>query len=233
MNPVEAVFILAAGKGERLRPLTLNTPKPLLPISGRPILEHILERLVVLQPKRVVLNAWYLKDQIIDYARAASVRFPFDICVSSEDDLLGTGGGVKKALSFIQAPEFLMLNGDCLFEGNIKSFVEKAQSRSDCEAVWWLAPESSEQTKIGYSRGVIRQIGNLWNAGESEDYGCFSGIQWMNAVHRDLLPDKGCIVRQYWIPLLGSGKKLGADVNGLRSWTDIGTPERYQSLLVP
>ncbi len=228
MKLPEVAFILAAGRGERLRPLTDTVPKPLLPVAGKPLLDHIFENLCSLSLKRVVLNAWHLKDQIINYVHSRQKKFPFEFVVSEEDELLGTGGGLKKAYSFIQSSPFLMLNGDCLWSGDLKAFVETSPFTQD-DAVWWLAPRQEDQTKIYTNKTEIVGIGNLWGH-TSSTASCFSGIQLMKNVDRAKLPEKGCIIRDYWIPRLQEGGHIKGISEGLTSWTDIGNLKRYQSL---
>lgn len=231
MSHVESVFILAAGKGERLRPLTLKTPKPLLPFRARPLLWSLLERVADLQPKRVILNAWYLKDQILDFARSARNDFSFEIIVSEENELLGTGGGLKQALKFISGRPFLMMNGDCYWTGDIKAFVKASLLQKSRDTVWWIAPSQGDQTAIGLKNGEVVSIGNLWAKDDSDEQGCFSGIQLWHDLEQTKLPEQGCFIRQYLLEKLRSGATVGAIASGLDSWSDIGTPERYQDLL--
>lgn len=227
---IECAFVLAAGRGERLRPLTDQTLKPLLSVNGKPLLDHVLENLKVLGLKRVVLNAWHLKEQLQKYVTERNKRFGFELVVSLEEELLGTGGGLKKALPLIGESPFLMLNADCLWRGNIQNFVETSLSKNDVEAVWWLAPVEKEQTVISVQKEKIVQIGNLWGSQKGEKEGCFTGIRFIHQMDAKELPSKGCIIRDYWIPRLKKGKNLGSTFEGLEQWTDIGTVERYQSL---
>lgn len=230
MKPRKSVFILAAGKGERLRPLTNNTPKPLLQVKGKKILEHLFDRLKIYGADRIVLNAWYLKEQIVDFAAQQKGRWPFEILVSEEDELLGTGGGLKKALPLIDTSCFLMMNGDCLWEGDLEWFCERSRKAS-FDASWWMASESSDQTSIGLSDGRVVSIGDLWSVSDpAQTRGCFSGIQWIQRIRAEDLPDKGCLIRNYLIPALKAGKvSLGAVSEGLVSWSDLGTPERFNA----
>ncbi len=237
------VFILAAGKGERLRPLTLTTPKPLLKVKDKPLLEYVMEPLKSLPIRRCVINAWYLKEQIHDYVRSLQGAFPFSVEVSLEDDLLGTGGGLKKALTYFQSSSastqpltrILMLNGDCLWNGDLQGFITYSENLKQTLGTWWLVDPQPNQTDIRVRANHIVQIGRFWKRSldqQPDDFmGCFSGIQWLNRISSADLPDKGCIVRDYWVPRLEQGAHLGAATTGLSSWTDIGTPERYRSVL--
>ena len=230
------VFILAAGKGERLRPLTLTTPKPLLTLKERPLLDWVIEPLKTLPVKRLVINAWHLKEQIVSYAETLQKDLPFPVTVSVEEDLLGTGGGLKQALRFIDTSRVLMMNGDCFWRGDLAKFIQRAEAHQETEGSWWLTERHDDQTEIGVRDSEIVQIGKLWKSAHSKHSGhdkdssaCFSGIQWFRQIHKQRLPDQGCIVRDYWIPVLGSGQKLGGIAEGLTTWSDIGTPERLKA----
>lgn len=223
---IETAFIFAAGKGERLRPLTDQTPKPLLPVNGRPILDWILDEVAKVQSIRhLVFNAWYLKDQILSYAQQKQSS-GWEIDVSVEDVLLGTGGGLKQARKFLGEKPFLLLNGDCLFRADLEGFLERCENRSE-DAVWWLTNVDAKQTKIGVDANKqIGMIGSLYDRQDSTSYGCFTGIQFMRSVKWGRLPDQGCLVRDYFIPQLKAVYRLGAETGGLSFWSDLGTPER-------
>ena len=104
-------MILAAGRGERLKPLTDTTPKPLLPVRGRPLLIHQLEWLKAAGITDIVINLHHLGEQIVARIGDGSA-FGVRIRYSRETELLETGGGVVKALPLLGSEPFLLLNGD-------------------------------------------------------------------------------------------------------------------------
>jgi len=232
---ITTAFVLAAGKGERLRPLTEKTPKPLLPIRGRPILDYIFEELQEAGIQRIVVNAWYLKEQILkycvnyadkNYVNSSGVEKKFEILVSEENELLGTGGGLKKALPLIGSAPFLMLNGDCLWKGSLKGLL-KSKPNTLHEGEWVLRPHEPDQTLIGVHQGEVSQIGKLWKSDKpNQSEGCFSGIQIFNRIYPRELPDVGCIIRQYWIPRFQNAARLKAREGVLDLWEDLGTADR-------
>ena len=105
-------MILAAGRGERLRPLTDKLPKPLVPIAGKPLIEYHLEALAAAGFKEVVINQGHLGDQL-PAALGDGRRWDIHIHWSDEQpDALETGGGIFKALPLLGASPFLVINGD-------------------------------------------------------------------------------------------------------------------------
>jgi len=104
-------MILAAGKGERMRPLTLHTPKPLVKAAGVPLIEYHIRALAVAGFTELVINHAWLGQQIEDHLGDGS-RFGVRIVYSPEGEPLETGGGIFKALPLLGAEPFLVVNGD-------------------------------------------------------------------------------------------------------------------------
>lgn len=104
-------MILAAGRGERMRPLTDHTPKPLLEAGGKPLIAHHLERLAAAGISRVVINHAHLGDQI-EAALGDGARFGLAIRYSPEGTALETGGGIFRALPLLGRDPFLVVNAD-------------------------------------------------------------------------------------------------------------------------
>ncbi|HYE34707.1 N-acetylmuramate alpha-1-phosphate uridylyltransferase MurU [Methylocaldum sp.] len=104
-------MILAAGRGERMRPLTDGTPKPLLAAGGRPLIEHTIESLVNGGFVDIVVNIAHLGERIEAYL-GDGARFGAKIAFSSEGEALETGGGIHRALPLLGQQAFLVVNGD-------------------------------------------------------------------------------------------------------------------------
>lgn len=106
-------FILAAGMGKRLRPHTDTLPKPLIPVNGKAIIDYTLDQLARSNIAEVTINLHYMADKMQDHLfRRASPRLTF----SWEQDLLDTGGGIKKALYTMGPKPFFVFSGDTLWE---------------------------------------------------------------------------------------------------------------------
>ncbi|MEM7253906.1 MAG: N-acetylmuramate alpha-1-phosphate uridylyltransferase MurU [Pseudomonadota bacterium] len=105
-------MILAAGRGERLRPLTDDRPKPLVPIAGKPLIEYVIERLVAADIVEIVVNVSYRGAQLMDFL-ANGHRFGVSIQYSEEGEPpLETGGGIRRALPLLGEQPFLVVNAD-------------------------------------------------------------------------------------------------------------------------
>ncbi|MCC5883364.1 MAG: nucleotidyltransferase family protein [Halomonas sp.] len=110
-------MILAAGLGKRMRPLTDRCPKPLLPVAGKPLIVHHLERLAAAGIRDVVINVSYRADQIVA-ALGDGSHYGTQIAWSRETHPLETGGGIRQALPLLGHAPFLLVNGDiwCEFD---------------------------------------------------------------------------------------------------------------------
>src|SRR5512147_197754 len=103
-------FILAAGYGERLRPITDHIPKPLLPVLGKPVLQSIIEKMLALDVDKIGINVHYKKEIIGDWIKASP--FGSNIVLFPEEPILDTGGALKNASGFLNGGDFLVHNAD-------------------------------------------------------------------------------------------------------------------------
>lgn len=128
---MKQAMIFAAGLGTRLKPLTDTKPKALVEVGGKPLLEHIIEKLKAEGFERIIINIHHFGQQIIDYLKNNNY-FGIDIRISDESQqLLETGGGIKKAqYLFDSNTPVLIHNVDILSNANLKSFYEKTDSEA-------------------------------------------------------------------------------------------------------
>jgi len=124
------VMLLAAGLGTRLRPLTETMPKPLVPVAGVPLIERIMGNAKAEGAKRFTANAHYLADQLL-------AHFGGLLKISREDELLGTGGGVKRALPMLHSDPFFIMNTDAFWPAGSDAPLGRmiARFRDDAEIV--------------------------------------------------------------------------------------------------
>ena len=108
---INKAMILAAGFGKRLLPLTKQTPKPLLELKGKKLLQYSIEFLLSNKINDIIINTHYLSKQIEDFIHH---NFP-QIVISYEKNILDTGGGIMNAISFFQGKNFLVLNSDTIW----------------------------------------------------------------------------------------------------------------------
>jgi NDP-sugar pyrophosphorylase family protein len=125
---IRRAMILAAGRGRRLAPLTDTVPKPLVPVAGRPLLEHLLECLRAGGIQEVVVNLHHLGHLIREHLDDGE-RFGLRIRYSEEDPILDTGGGIKRAEPLLAGEPFVVANGDSLLELDVREVVASHERR--------------------------------------------------------------------------------------------------------
>src|SRR3954469_23614179 len=148
VKPTKAM-VLAAGLGLRMRPLTEHLPKPLVSVAGRPLLDHVLDKLTEAGVTDAVVNVHYLPDQIIDHV--ASRTLPRVTISDERDQVLGTGGGVVKALPLLGLDPFFHVNSDTLWIDGVKSNLTRLAENFDPARMDILLLMAPTATSIGYS----------------------------------------------------------------------------------
>ena len=146
-------MILAAGFGKRLRPLTETTPKPLLPVAGKPLLQYHIENLAAAGITDLVINTSWLAEQIEDYFGDGD-NFGVSIRWSRERQPMETGGGTANALPLLGDQPFLVINGDIWTDFPVQTMVDK--QLLDNRDGWLLLVENPEH----HPRGDFGLIGS-------------------------------------------------------------------------
>ena len=147
VTPTKAM-VLAAGLGVRMRPLTDRMPKPLVQVAGRALLDHVLYKLADAGVAEAVVNVHYLPDQIIDHV--TSRTRPRVIISDERDQVLGTGGGVVKALPMLGDAPFFHVNADTLWIVGVRPNLARLAETFDparMDVLLLMAPTTSS---IGY-----------------------------------------------------------------------------------
>ena len=142
-------MVLAAGLGLRMRPLTDRLPKPLVQVAGRPLLDHVLNKLGDAGVAEAVVNVHYLPDQIIDHV--AGRTKPRVIISDERNQVLGTGGGIVKALPLLGRMPFFLVNADTLWIDGVRSNLVRLAETFDparMDILLLMAPTASS---IGYN----------------------------------------------------------------------------------
>ena len=124
---IETALILCAGFGNRLNPVTLNTPKPLLKLKDVTILETCINLIIKLGIKRILLNTFYLGNQITEFIQ--NKKFPIEIQVVQDGNkILNTGGGILNMIRNFQDENFIIFNPDTLWDQNYAKEIKKMQN---------------------------------------------------------------------------------------------------------
>ncbi len=135
-------IILAGGFGKRLQPLTLERPKPLIEVGGKPILQWQIEWLKRQGVRDFVLAVGYLRTKIFEYM-GDGTKLGVRIFYSVEEEPLGTGGAIKNALKFVEDDVFVVLNGDVITNIPIKPLLDELERNKDIIGVIALVPMRS------------------------------------------------------------------------------------------
>ena len=142
-------MVLAAGLGTRMRPLTDTMPKPLVKVAGKPLIDHVLDRLAAADVEKAVVNVHHFADQLIEHLG----RRPRPQIVISDERglLLGTGGGVRKALAELGDGPFFHINSDTIWIDGVKSNLARLADAFDPAAMDALLLLSPTVGSIGYA----------------------------------------------------------------------------------
>jgi MurNAc alpha-1-phosphate uridylyltransferase len=216
-------MILAAGRGERMRPLTLETPKPLLRVGGRSLLEHHLRRLAAAGVREVVINVSWLGEQIEAFCGDGG-RWGLAIAYSREPEPLETAGGIIEALPLLGDGPFLVVNGDVWMEYDAGALAARAAALPPGGA--WLSLVANPPH---HPRGDFAlRDGRVTAPEPGQGTLTFSGVAvyhpvFFAACPRGARPLRPLFDRAIESGLLGGGLHDGA-------WTDVGTPERLAAL---
>ena len=209
-------MILAAGRGERMRPLTDHTPKPLLPAGGRPLIEHLIVALVDAGITELVINHAHLGEQV-EATLGDGSRWGVSIRYSPEGKALETAGGIHRALPLLGDDPFLVVNGDIATDFRFATLLDRPIDLAHLVLV--PNPEHHPRGDFGLQDGKAMDGGNIRYT--------FGGI----GVYRpELFQD--CVPGRFPLaPLLRSAMALGSVSGELHRgmWMDIGTMERLQA----
>jgi NDP-sugar pyrophosphorylase family protein len=222
-------MILAAGLGTRLRPLTNDRPKALVEAAGRTLLEITLARLRVFGIHQVIVNVHHFADQVVDYL-AANNNFGMRIEISREDELLDTGGGLKKAAWFFledgadsNAP-FLLHNVDVL--SNI-DLMQMARLHAERGALATLAVQNRRTSRplLFDKNGLLRGRGTGQESNE-ESALAFSGIHIVSPRIFTKMHEEGAFsIIDAYIRIAAQGASITAFRADQFYWRDLGKPE--------
>jgi MurNAc alpha-1-phosphate uridylyltransferase len=218
-------MILAAGYGKRLRPLTNKIPKPMITVSGKPLLQHHIERLVAMGVTEVVINISWLADQIESFFGDGS-NFGIRITWSRESEPLETGGGILKALPLLGDTPFLLINGDIWTDFPLPRVTDIALE--DDQSAWLLLvnnPKHNPAGDFGLQEGLVsyEPVLKYTYSGISVFKPMLFANYAKNPIEASCFP-----LREVLRPAIESRCIIGSVYEG--HWCDVGTIERYNEL---
>jgi MurNAc alpha-1-phosphate uridylyltransferase len=219
---IDTAMILAAGRGERMRPITDTMPKPLIPVAGRSLLERSMDRLIAHGVTNIVVNVHYLGEQIAERLKGRAH-------IVHEERLLETGGSVKNALPFLGDGPFFVLNGDGLWRENSGTMLQRLEMKwapARMDALLLLHPIHKVIGREATDRGdfFIEPGGRARYRGTAPlaPY-VFASVSVCDARLFDDSPEGAFSLLRLWNRAEAVGRLFGVFNDG--DWFHVGTPE--------
>jgi len=218
-------MVLAAGLGLRMRPITEKIPKPLVQVAGKSLLDHVLDKLAVAGVEKAIVNVHYLPDQIIKHV--AGRKGPNIVISDERNEILGTGGGVVKALPLLGDAPFFHMNADTVWIDGVRSNLSRlaeAFNPSRMDMLMLMAPTA---TSIGYDgRGDYNMSadGTLHKRKEKQ----IAPFVYAGAAIISPKLFAGAPHGEFGLPKLFDAAEEAGRLFGLRlegTWMHVGTPE--------
>ncbi|SDD45776.1 MurNAc alpha-1-phosphate uridylyltransferase [Paracoccus isoporae] len=209
------LMIFAAGKGTRMAPLTDTTPKPLIEVAGRKLLDRALAIGRDAGASRIVVNAHYLGEQI--HAHLAGS----EVAISDERDrLLETGGGLRKALPLLGDGPVMTLNPDVIWTGpNPLKALDMAWDDSRMDALLMLVPHARARGRVGPGDFSLDHTGRISRMGDL----VYAGCQIMRTERLAGIAEEVFSLNLLWDQMIRDGRAYGIVHPG--GWCDLGRPE--------
>jgi len=218
-------MVLSAGLGTRMRPLTERMPKPLVEVDGKPLIDHVLDRLAEVGVERAVVNVHHFADLI---ERHLAARAKPQIVISNERDvLLGTGGAVLKALPQLGEAPFFHINSDTIWIDGVKSNLARLAEAFDpasMDALLLLAPTAGSIGYAGRGDFVMASDGRLRRRGEREVAPfVYAGAAILAPALFAGAPQGEFPLTDLFARAAEAGRLYGLRLEGL--WMHVGTPD--------
>ncbi len=224
VTPTKAM-VLAAGLGLRMRPLTEKMPKPLVSVAGQPLLDHVLDKLGQAGVTEAVVNVHYLPDQIIDHV--APRKHPSVIISDERDQVLGTGGGVVRALPLLGDAPFFHVNSDTLWIDGVRSNLGRLAENFDPARMDILLLMAPTANSIGYSgRGDYTMLpdGSLRKRKENQVVPfVYAGAAILSPTLFADAPQGEFSLTRVFDRAEDQGRLFGLRLDGV--WMHVGTPD--------
>lgn len=221
----DTAFIMAAGLGKRMRPLTATRPKPLVEVAGKALIDHVLDRLRAAGVGKVVVNVHYLADALEAHLKARAKDF--NVRISDERNLLmETGGGLVVAEDLIETDPFLVVNSDNYWVDGPADTLQLLASlwrEEDMDALLLLVPQARAGNHSGQGDFHMKSDGRLARRekGKVAPF-VYTGIQMISKRLLRDAPEGPFSTNILWDRAIAEGRCFGAVHQGL--WFDVGNP---------
>lgn len=215
-------MILAAGLGKRMRPLTDNTPKPLLLLAGKPLIVYHIEGLARAGIEEIVINHAYLGEQI-EAALGDGSAFGVRILYSREGEPMNTGAGIANALPLLGAEAFILTNGDVWTDFDYARLLDRPVDLAHLVLVDNPPHNPGGDFALTAGGRVIADQHNKGGIGLT-----YSGISVLHPKLFAFCPRGSFPLREPLIDAMREGRVTGEHFTG--AWTDVGTPRRLEEL---
>lgn len=211
----DSVMIFAAGFGTRMKHLTRDRPKPLIPVAGKALIDYALDRIEDAGVKHCVANVHYKAAMMSDHLNERGVA------ISDEsDEILETGGGLRKALPLLPKGPVFTMNSDVIFQGpNPLSALRNAWDAKAMDALLLLIPPAAAHGTANAGDFEMAPDGRL-SRGPGAIY---SGVQIINPTSLAAVPDAAFSLNTVWNAMQREGRLFGVTYSG--AWCDVGHPE--------
>lgn len=220
-----AAMVLGGGYGKRMMPLTKDIPKPMVVLKGRPLIDHVLDRIAAAGVPRAVVNVHYCADKL--QAHVEKRTHPKIEISDERQQLLDTGGGVAKALPLLGPDPFLIHNSDSVWIEGVGSNLERMFSVWDPDTMDSLMLLASAATSLGYDGSgdfAMDKDGRLSRRGERQMVPfVFTGVSIAHPRIFEGAPDGAFSMNRLWDRAIDNGRLFGIRLDGL--WMHVGTPE--------
>ncbi|MBN2055896.1 NDP-sugar synthase [bacterium] len=231
MVELPPVFILAAGLGTRLDPITRYCAKPVVPIAGRPALMYLLDTLRRAGVRRFIVNAHHRPESIAAVAVPYCHEHSLNLVLSFEPTVLGTAGALVRLRGLLDSEPLILVNGDMLMDIDFNALVRFHSARRSIATLALLdAPWMDSYGTIGLDGDdrIIRFVETRYSSAREEYRGMFTGVHVLQPELLRHLPaaGHGCINRDVYCRILATGGELsGYRYQG--PWQEFGTPASY------
>ena len=225
MSSPTRAMIMAAGLGTRMRPLTNDRPKPLVLVGGKPLIDHAIDRLVAAGVTTIVVNLHYKAELVKEHLAG---RKDVEILYSDESDgLLGTGGGVSKALTYFGEESFFIHNSDTVWVEGYGKALERMKARWNPETMDALLLMAPMVTAMGYEGTddfMMDSFGHLSRVppGRVSPF-AYPGVQIVHPRLFDKAPSGGFSTNILWDRAIEKERLYGVRLDGV--WIHVGTPQ--------